>query len=53
MVEHVIDGMAEIPKPRRGIRSCWWRLAQSGNQRQRRDEAPRRVSVRECVPVVA
>ena len=53
MVEHVIGGMAEIPKRRRGIRSCWWRSARGGHQWRRRAKAPVRVSVRECMPVAA
>ena len=53
VVEHVIGGMVEIPKPRHGIRSCWWRPARGGHQRRRRAKAPGRVSVHECMPVAA
>jgi hypothetical protein len=46
--ERVVGGMVEIPKPRRGIRSCWWWLARGGNQRRWCDEAPGRVLVCGC-----
>jgi hypothetical protein len=45
VVEHVIDGMAEIPKPRRVIRSCWQRPTRGGDQRRWGAQAPDRVSV--------
>jgi hypothetical protein len=45
VAERVIDGMAEILKPRRAIRSCWWRPARGGDQRRWGAQAPDRVSV--------
>jgi hypothetical protein len=45
VAEHVIGGMVEIPKSRRGIRSCWWWPARGGDQRRWCDEATGRVSV--------
>jgi hypothetical protein len=45
VVERVIGGMAEVPKPRRAIRSCWWRLARGGDQRRWGTQAPDRVAV--------
>jgi hypothetical protein len=45
VVEHVIDGMTEIPKPRRVIRSCWRRPARGGDQRWWGAQALNHVSV--------
>jgi hypothetical protein len=45
VVEHVIAGMTEVPKPRRAIRSCWWRPARGGDQRRWGAQAPDRVAV--------
>jgi hypothetical protein len=45
VVEHVIDSMTEIPKPRRAIRSCWRRPARGGDQRRWGAQAPDRVLV--------
>jgi hypothetical protein len=45
VVERVIGGMAEIRKPRRAIRSCWWRPARGGDQRWWGAQALDRVAV--------
>jgi hypothetical protein len=45
VVERVIGGMAKIRKPRRAIRSCWWRPARGGDQRRWGTQAPDHVAV--------
>jgi hypothetical protein len=45
VVEHVIGGMVEVPKPRRAIHSCWWWPTRGGNQRRWGAQAPDRVTV--------
>jgi hypothetical protein len=45
VVERVIGGMAEVLKPHRAIRSCWWWPAQGGDQRWWGTQAPDRVAV--------
>jgi hypothetical protein len=45
VVERVIGGMAEVPKPHRAIRSSRWRPAQGGDQRRWGTQAPDHVAV--------